>query len=166
MTSSIEEILAKPTSAGRYLSAGEFNSIKEFIQNGEDRLTMAEFLSANSTALVSKAFRELTEDRPNLIDTGGSFSDHSTLARYIQQLDILLRFITYSTVAGDDSPLKEWLQDLRPKYISMGLSIGLVAAAVRFLARYTLESLDLLQIEDETKNFIRTCFSDIQSFLA
>lgn len=165
MSSSIAEILAKPTSAGRYLSAREFNSIKGFIQNGEDRLKVAEFLSANSTALVSKAFRDLTENRPNLIDVGGSFSDHSILARYIEQLDILLRFITYSTVAGDDSPLKEWLQDLPSKYISMGLSISLIAAAVRFLSGYTLGRLDSLQIEDETKNFIRRCFSDIQSFL-
>jgi phycocyanin beta chain len=165
MTSSIAEILAKPASAGRYLSAREFTSIEGFVQNSKDRLAVAQFLSANSSELVSKAFRELIEDQPNIIDSGGSLSDHSTLAKYIEQLDILLRYITYSTVAGNDSPLRECLQDLRTKYISMGLTISLIAAAARFLASQTHERLDLLQIEDETKSLVRSCFDSIQTSL-
>lgn len=165
MSPSIGEILAKPTSAGRYLSASELDSIQSFVRNGGDRLAVARLLQSKSTELVAKSLRILLEDRPNLVDTGGSLNDHSALATYINQLDILLRFIAYSAVAGQRDPLGEWLHDLRSRYISMGLSIGLIVSAVRLLQTQTLEEIDLLQIKAETKELICNCFIDILSSL-
>jgi phycocyanin beta chain len=167
MTASISEILAQPTSAGRYLSASEMDSIEKFVQNGADRLTAAKLLQSQSTELVSTSLRTLLEEKPNLVGFGGPLSDQASLAEYIRELDVFLRFISYSTVAGDTSPLvTDWLHDIRSRYAHQGLSIGLIASAVRLLQRQTLKEIDQLSITDKTKSLINDCFNSIVSSLA
>jgi phycocyanin beta chain len=167
MPATINEILAQSTSADRYLSASEMESIKKFFQNGSDRLTVAKLLQSHSTELVSTSLRALLEDKPNLVGIGGPFNDQTKLAGYIRELDIFLRFISYSTIAGDTGPLvKDWLHDIRARYTHMGLSIGLIASAVRLLQSQTLREIDQLSVTNNTKELINNCFNTIIGSLA
>jgi phycocyanin beta chain len=166
MLANIGEILAQPASAGRYLSASEMDSIEKFFQNGSDRLAVAKLLQSQSTELVSTSLRALLEDKPNLVGIGGPFNDQTKLAEYIRELDIFLRFISYSTIAGDTGPLvNDWLHDIRSRYARMGLSIGLIASAVRLLQRQTLREIDRLSVTNNTKELIDTCFNSINTSL-
>jgi phycocyanin beta chain len=163
MPATISEILEQPTSAGRYLSAGEMDLlIEKFLHNATDRLTVAKLLQSQSTELVSTSLRTLLEDKPSLIGSGGPLNDHNKLAEYIRELDIFLRFISYSTVAGDTGPLvTNWLHDIRSRYAHMGLSIGLIASAVRLLQSQTLSEIDQLSVTNNTKKLVNDCFINI-----
>lgn len=167
MPASISEILEHPTSAGRYLSPGEMDLLEKYFHNATDRLAVAKLLQSQSTELVSASLRTLLEDKPSLLGSGGPLNDHNKLAQYIRELDIFLRFISYSTVAGDTSPLvTNWLYDIRSRYVRMGLSIGLIASAVRLLRNQTLGEIDRLSVTSNTKKLVNDCFNDIIVTLA
>ncbi len=116
----------------RYLSPGELDRIKAFVEGGEQRLRIAQTLTGARERIVKQAGDQLFQKRPDVVSPGGNAYGEEMTATCLRDMDYYLRLVTYGIVAGDVTPIEEiGLVGVREMYNSLGTPINAVAESVR-----------------------------------
>lgn len=88
-------------------------------------------ITSNSSTIVASAARALFAQQPQLIAPGGNAYTSRRMAACLRDMEIVLRYVTYATFAGDGSVLEDrCLNGLRETYVALGVPGGSVAEGV------------------------------------
>ena len=118
----------------RYLSPGELDRIRAFVNSGSARTRIAETLTGARESIVKQAGDRLFQKRPDIVSPGGNAYGEDMTATCLRDLDYYLRLVSYGVVAGDVTPIEEiGLVGVREMYKSLGTDVGAVGQGVREL---------------------------------
>ncbi|MGF1512490.1 MAG: allophycocyanin [Elainellaceae cyanobacterium] len=130
----------------RYPSSGELESIKIFLNTGEQRMRIAAVLAENEQKIVDEASKQLWQRRPDFIAPGGNAYGQRERALCLRDYGWYLRLVTYGILAGDKGPIESiGLVGVREMYNSLGVPVPGMVAAIDCLKK---ASLGLLDAED------------------
>jgi phycocyanin beta chain len=105
------------------------------------RLNAAEKISSNVERIVTASARNLIELHPHLTALGGSLHTQRSMAAYLRDLEVILRFVTYSIFLGEASVLEERCLNVLPKtYQALGIPADLAVSGFRIMERYATEA--------------------------
>ncbi|MBC8124067.1 MAG: allophycocyanin [Gemmatimonadaceae bacterium] len=90
----------------RYLTTGELDAVRNFIDTSNMRLKVAQTLSEASEKVVKGAGEQLFQKRPDFIAPGGNAYGEKRTASCLRDLNWYYRLITYSIVAGNTDPVE------------------------------------------------------------
>ncbi len=142
----VSQFILKADDELRYPSSGELNSIKEFLETGEQRMRIAAALAENEKKIVQQASKQLWQKRPDFISPGGNAYGERQRALCLRDYGWYLRLITYGVLAGDKEPIEKiGLIGVREMYNSLGVPVPGMVESIRCLKK---ASLDLLSQED------------------
>lgn len=134
------KVIAQADVRGEYLSNGQIDALVALVRDGNKRLDVINRISGNSSALVASAARELFEQQPYLIAPGGNAYTNRRAAACLRDLEIILRYVTYSLFTGDASILEDRaLNGLRETYQALGVPGGSVAAGIEKLKEASIK---------------------------
>lgn len=137
----IKAVEAADASA-RYLNETELDSLKEFVASGAQRVNIVEHIQENATKIVAGSVRLLLAEQSQLAAPGGSAYPNHRMAACLRDIEIILRYVTYSFLAGDAQVLDERCTNgLKETYIALGVPISSVVRAIQHMKEYTLKSL-------------------------
>ncbi|MGK7899498.1 MAG: phycocyanin subunit beta, partial [Xenococcus sp. (in: cyanobacteria)] len=95
------------------------------------RMDVVNRITSNSSTIVASAARALFAQQPQLIAPGGNAYTSRRMAACLRDMEIILRYVTYATFAGDGSVLEDrCLNGLRETYVALGVPGGSVAEGV------------------------------------
>jgi allophycocyanin beta subunit len=124
---------------GRYLDNTGVEKLRAYYQSGEIRARAANTISANASALVTRAVAKSLM-YTDITAPGGNMYTCRRYAACIRDLDYFLRYATYAMLAGDHSILDERiLNGLRETYNSLGVPIGGTIRAVQAMKEVTAD---------------------------
>jgi allophycocyanin-B len=130
----------------RYPSTGELNTIKEFLETGEQRMRIAATLAENEKKIVTEASKQLWQKRPDFIAPGGNAYGERQRALCLRDYGWYLRLITYGVLAGDKEPIEKiGLIGVREMYNSLGVPVPGMVESIRCLKT---AALNLMSAED------------------
>lgn len=142
----VTKAIVNADAEARYLSPGELDRIKAFVNSGEARLRIAETLTGARERIVKEAGDRLFQKRPDIVSPGGNAYGEEMTATCLRDMDYYLRLITYGIVAGDVTPIEEiGLIGVKEMYKSLGTDIGAVAQSIREMKEV---AMSLLSPED------------------
>jgi len=145
----VSQVILQADNELRYPSSGELQSIQDFLQSGEQRMTIVETLTENEKKIVDRASKELWKKRPDFIAPGGNANGQRERALCLRDYGWYLRLITYGLLAGDQEPIESiGLIGAREMYNALGVPMPGMAEAMRCLKE---ASLSLLSAEDATE---------------
>ncbi|MBR8838504.1 MAG: allophycocyanin [Stigonema ocellatum SAG 48.90 = DSM 106950] len=145
----VSQVILKADDELRYPSSGELNSIKNFLQTGEQRVRITTTLAENEKKIVQEATKQLWQKRPDFIAPGGNAYGERQRALCIRDFGWYLRLITYGVLSGDKGPIEKiGLIGVREMYNSLGVPVPGMVEAITCLKK---ASLDLLKAEDATE---------------
>ena len=108
----------------RYLSPGELERIKNFVNGGKTRVMIAQVMTESREKIIKEAGQQLFQKRPDVVSPGGNAYGEEMTATCLRDLDYYLRLISYGIVSGDVTPIEEiGLVGVREMYKSLGLSL-------------------------------------------
>jgi phycocyanin beta chain len=124
-------VVSQADARGAYLSGGEIDALSAMVSDGLKRIDAVNRITANASKIVADAARSLFAEQPQLIAPGGNAYTHRRMAACLRDMDIVLRYVTYATFAGDASVLNDrCLNGLRETYVALGVPGGSVAAGI------------------------------------
>ena len=142
----VSQVILKADDELRYPSYGELNSIKEFLQTGEQRTRIAAALADNEKKIVQEASKQLWQKRPDFISPGGNAYGDRQRALCLRDFGWYIRLITYGVLAGDKGPIEKiGLIGVREMYNSLGVPVPGMVESIRCLKK---AALALLSDED------------------
>jgi allophycocyanin alpha subunit len=116
----------------RYLTPGEMEQIKRFVQSGDRRLRLVKTLSEGRERIIKESAKQLFQRHPNIVSPGGNAYGEEMTATCLRDMDYYLRLITYGVAAGETTPIQEiGVIGVRQMYQSLGTPIDIVAESVR-----------------------------------
>ena len=146
----ITKMIAKADDEVRYLTPGELDQITIFLENSDRRLKTVAALTQSHERIVKQAAKELFNNRPRLVAIGGNAHGKTMTATCLRDMDYYLRLISYSVIAGDNSPIKEiGVVGVSQMYRSLGTPIESVAESVRNMKRIAIALLPGEDLSDE-----------------
>lgn len=142
----VSQVILKADDELRYPSSGELNSIKDFLQTGEQRVRIANTLAENEKKIVQEASKQLWQKRPDFIAPGGNAYGERQRALCLRDYGWYLRLVTYGVLSGDKEPIEKiGLIGVREMYNSLGVPVPGMVESIRCLKK---ASLDLLSEDD------------------
>ncbi|PSO48292.1 MAG: phycocyanin subunit beta [Cyanobacteria bacterium SW_9_44_58] len=131
MFDAFSRVVAQADSRGEFLSNEQLDALTQMVQEGPKRLDTVNRMTSNSSSIVTNAARGLFADQPQLIQPGGNAYTNRRMAACLRDMEIILRYVTYATLAGDASVLEDrCLNGLRETYQALGVPGASVAAGV------------------------------------
>lgn len=128
------KVIAQADVRGEYLSNAQLDGLLALVRDGNKRIDAVNRISSNASAIVASAARTLFEEQPQLIAPGGNAYTNRRAAACLRDLEIILRYVTYSIFTGDSSILEDRaLNGLRETYQALGVPGGSVAAGIQKL---------------------------------
>jgi phycocyanin beta chain len=104
------------------------------VSGSNKRLDAVSRISNNASTIVANAARELFAQQPALISPGGNAYTSRRMAACLRDMEIILRYITYSAFTGDASVLEDrCLNGLRETYLALGTPGASVATGVSLM---------------------------------
>jgi allophycocyanin-B len=138
----------------RYPTIGELQSIQNFLQTGERRLTIAQTLSENEKKIVDRASSELWRRRPDFIAPGGNAFGQKQRALCLRDYGWYLRLITYGLIAGDKQPIESiGLIGVREMYNALNVPVPGMVEAIRCLKEASLGLLSDVEAQEAAPYF-------------
>ncbi|HEY9873013.1 MAG TPA: phycocyanin subunit beta [Candidatus Obscuribacterales bacterium] len=132
MLDAFAKVVSQADSRGEFLSTEQLDALTNVVKDGSKRLDTVNRITSNASTIVSNAARALFEDQPQLIQPGGNAYTNRRMAACLRDMEIILRYVTYATLAGDSSVLDDrCLNGLRETYQALGVPGGSVAAGVQ-----------------------------------
>ncbi|MEA5578920.1 phycocyanin subunit beta [Anabaena sp. UHCC 0451] len=123
--------VAQADAKGEFLSTADLDALSAVVRDGSKRLDTVNRITSNASAIVTNAARALFEEEPNLIAPGGNAYTNRRNAACLRDMEIILRYVTYATIAGDASVLDDrCLNGLRETYQALGTPGASVAKGV------------------------------------
>ncbi len=142
MQDAFTRVIAQADARGAFLSDAEFEKLNTLIAEGSKRLDSVNRITSNAAQIVSDAARSLFAQEPDLIAPGGNAYTNRRMAACLRDMEIILRYITYATLAGDASVLEDrCLNGLRETYVALGVPANSVATGIAAMKKIALEKV-------------------------
>ena len=132
MLDAFAKVVSQADAKGEFLSNSQLDALSGLVKDGSKRLDTVNRMTSNASAIVTNAARALFAEQPQLIAPGGNAYTHRRMAACLRDMEIILRYVTYATLAGDASVLDDrCLNGLRETYQALGVPGGSTAAGVQ-----------------------------------
>jgi phycocyanin beta chain len=132
MFDAFTKVVSQADTRGEYVSGAQVDALLAMVKDGNKRLDAVNRITGNGSAIVSNAARALFAEQPQLIAPGGNAYTNRRMAACLRDMEIILRYVTYATFAGDASVLDDrCLNGLRETYLALGVPGGSVATGVQ-----------------------------------
>lgn len=132
MLDAFAKVVSQADSKGEFLSTEQLDALTNLVKDGNNRLDAVNRITSNASTIVTDAARALFEEQPQLIAPGGNAYTNRRMAACLRDMEIILRYVTYATIAGDSSVLDDrCLNGLRETYQALGVPGGSVAVGVQ-----------------------------------
>ena len=132
MLDAFAKLVAQADARGEFLSSNQLDALGAMIADGNKRLDAVNKINSNSSAIVTNAARALFAEQPQLVQPGGNAYTSRRMAACLRDMEIILRYVSYSMVAGDSSILDDrCLNGLRATYQALGTPGTSVAVAIQ-----------------------------------
>jgi allophycocyanin-B len=142
----VSQVILNADDELRYPSSGELQAVKDFFKTGEQRLRIAETLSASEKKVVDESSRRLWQRRPDFIAPGGNAYGQRQRAQCLRDFGWYLRLVTYGVLAGDTDPIDSiGLLGAREMYNALGVPMPGMVESMRCMKEV---ALGLLSVED------------------
>jgi phycocyanin beta chain len=131
MLDAFAKVVSQADTKGEFLSNAQLDALSNMVKDGSKRLDAVNRMTSNASTIVANAARSLFEEQPQLIQPGGNAYTNRRMAACLRDMEIILRYVTYATLAGDSSVLDDrCLNGLRETYQALGVPGGSVAAGI------------------------------------
>jgi phycocyanin beta chain len=131
MFDAFAKVVSQADARGAYLSNEQLDALSALVASGNKRLDVVNRLTSNASTIVANAARALFAEQPQLIAPGGNAYTNRRMAACLRDMEIILRYVTYATLAGDASVLDDrCLNGLRETYVALGVPGASVSAGV------------------------------------
>jgi phycocyanin beta chain len=132
MYDAFTRVVSQADARGEFLSSSQIDALSKMVSDGNKRIDTVNRITGNSSAIVTNAARSLFAEQPQLIAPGGNAYTNRRQAACLRDMEIILRYVTYATFAGDASVLDDrCLNGLRETYVALGVPGASVAAGVQ-----------------------------------
>jgi phycocyanin beta chain len=132
MLDAFAKVVSQADAKGEFLSTSQLDALTNMVKDGNKRLDTVNRITSNASTIVANAARALFEEQPQLIQPGGNAYTNRRMAACLRDMEIILRYVTYATLAGDASVLDDrCLNGLRETYQALGVPGGSTAAGVQ-----------------------------------
>ncbi len=134
MRDAVTSLIRNYDVAGRYLDRNAIDSLKDYFESGQARVTVATMISGNAAEIVRDSGTKLFEEVPELLRPGGNAYTTRRYSACLRDMDYYLRYASYALVAGNMDVLDERvLQGLRETYNSLGVPIGPTVSGIQIM---------------------------------
>lgn len=132
MFDAFTKVVSQADTRGEYLSAGQLDALNNLVKESNKRLDAVNRITGNASTIVANAARSLFAEQPQLIAPGGNAYTNRRMAACLRDMEIILRYVTYATFAGDATVLDDrCLNGLRETYLALGVPGASVATGVQ-----------------------------------
>ncbi len=132
MFDAFTKVVAQADARGEFLNAGQIDALASVVADSNKRMDAVNRITSNASKIVANAARDLFAQQPSLIAPGGNAYTSRRMAACLRDMEIILRYITYSVFTGDASVLEDrCLNGLRETYQALGTPGASVAEGVR-----------------------------------
>lgn len=132
MLDAFAKVVSQADARGEYISASQLDALSAMVADGNKRMDSVNRITSNASSIVANAARALFAEQPQLIAPGGNAYTNRRMAACLRDMEIILRYITYATFAGDPSVLEDrCLNGLRETYLALGTPGASVAVGVQ-----------------------------------
>lgn len=132
MFDAFTKVISQSDARGEFIAAGQLDALSSMVSEANKRIDSVNRITSNSSTIVANAARALFAEQPQLIAPGGNAYTNRRMAACLRDMEIILRYVTYATFAGDASVLDDrCLNGLRETYQALGVPGGSVAAGVQ-----------------------------------
>jgi esterase/lipase superfamily enzyme len=126
--------ISQANQRGTFLSESQLSRLSAIQEEAADRIKVARLIGSFCKDIVISAARRLFEEKPFLIAPGGAAYSSRRMAACLRDMEIILRYISYSIITGNSSILKErCLDGLKETYTSLGVPTESSAISVMFM---------------------------------
>lgn len=131
MLDAFTRVIAQADARGDYITGNQFDALSNMVAESNKRMDTVNRITSNASAIVANAARVLFAEQPQLIAPGGNAYTSRRMAACLRDMEIILRYVTYATFAGDASVLEDrCLNGLRETYVALGVPGGSVAEGI------------------------------------
>jgi phycocyanin beta chain len=132
MLDAFAKVVSQADARGEYVSSSQLDALSAMVSDGAKRMDAVNRITSNASAIVGNAARALFAEQPQLIAPGGNAYTNRRMAACLRDMEIILRYVTYATFAGDASVLEDrCLNGLRETYLALGVPGASVAVGVQ-----------------------------------
>ncbi len=132
MFDAFTRVVSQADARGDFLSTGQLDALSAMVAESNKRMDSVNRITSNASAIVANAARSLFAEQPQLISPGGNAYTSRRMAACLRDMEIILRYVTYATFAGDASVLNDrCLNGLRETYVALGTPGASVAVGVQ-----------------------------------
>lgn len=132
MFDAFTRVVSQADARGDFLSTGQLDALSAMVAESNKRMDSVNRITSNASAIVANAARSLFAEQPQLIAPGGNAYTSRRMAACLRDMEIILRYVTYATFAGDASVLNDrCLNGLRETYVALGTPGASVAVGVQ-----------------------------------
>ncbi|MEG4577832.1 phycocyanin subunit beta [Microcoleus sp. N3A4] len=132
MFDAFTKVVSQADARGEFLATGQLDALSSMVSEGNKRIDAVNRITSNASTIVANAARSLFAEQPQLIAPGGNAYTSRRMAACLRDMEIILRYVTYATFAGDASVLDDrCLNGLRETYLALGTPGASVAAGVQ-----------------------------------
>jgi hypothetical protein len=132
MLDAFSKVVEQADKKGSYLGDNEINGLSALVSDSNKRLDVVNRLTSNASSIVANAYRALVAERAEIFNAGGACFHNRNQAACIRDLGFVLRYVTYSVLAGDSSVLDDrCLNGLRETYQALGTPGDAVASGIK-----------------------------------
>lgn len=132
MFDAFAKVVSQADARGEYLSSAQLDALSAMVAESNKRMDAVNRITSNSSAIVTNAARSLFAEQPSLIAPGGNAYTSRRNAACLRDMEIILRYVTYSVFTGDASILDDrCLNGLRETYLALGTPGASVAIGVQ-----------------------------------
>ena len=138
MFDAFTKVVAQADARGQFISTSEIDALAAMVSDSNKRLDAVNRISSNASSIVASAARQLFA-QPSLISPGGNAYTSRRMAACLRDMEIILRYVTYSAFTGDSSVMEDrCLNGLRETYLALGTPGASVAAGVNLMKEAAL----------------------------
>ena len=139
MFDAFTKVVAQADARGQFISTSEIDALAAMVSDSNRRLDAATRIPSTAPRLVASAARQLFAQQPSLISPGGNAYTSRRMAACLRDMEIILRYVTYSAFTGDSSVMEDrCLNGLRETYLALGTPGASVAAGVNLMKEAAL----------------------------
>lgn len=132
MFDAFTKVVSQADARGEFVSAGQIDALSAMVAESNKRIDAVNRITGSASTIVANAARSLFADQPQLIAPGGNAYTSRRMAACLRDMEIILRYVTYATFAGDASVLDDrCLNGLRETYLALGTPGASVAVGVQ-----------------------------------
>ena len=139
MFDAFTKVVAQADARGQFISTSEIDALASVVSDSNKRLDAVNRISSNASTIVANAARELFAQQPAFAPGGNAYTSRR-MAACLRDMEIILRYVTYSVFTGDASVMEDrCLNGLRETYLALGTPGASVAAGVNLMKSSALD---------------------------